>query len=238
MTVDLEARPALAFGTRIAKTDTSLLGMQERIASMRGWKGEYEAIGPKSSFQNTMATLDINGVKLSAVSQTPVRSLAFSLSTCTVFVPITGRGNRGSVNGEPYTFEPGLNAMFAPRGERIGQGSDRSVLIIDVTPARLQATASAMLGGEGHLDFDFASPHSLALRPGTLNFDSVLLQFCAVLDQCCERPDILNRLGLDDGQVYGPGAHDFKPQCDRSGTVFHAGLVWLCGRRHAQGHGH
>lgn len=190
--------PVLAFGKRIAQTDTCLLGMQERIATVRGWKGEYDAIGPKRSFRNTMAALNINGVKLAAVSQTPVRTCVHSPSSCSIFIPITGAGNRGVVNGERYTFEPGVNAMFAPQGERIGEGRDRSVLIIDVAPARLQATAATMLGGGRSLDFDFTSPLSLNLRIGAVALDETLLQFCAVLDQFCDRPDILQNLGMDD----------------------------------------
>jgi len=186
----------LAFGNSIAQTERSVASYQDRIGLTLGWDSSYDALGDVALFATKSASVQLNGLRLAAISHSPFRSKVQVDKTCTLVVPLAGGSSVSQVNGRLLTLTPGVSAAFAPPGERIGRGDYRSVLMVDFDPIRLQSTWEAMHGVEATHQCmpDMNTPQELSLRL----IGNTVSHVCAIVDQFCQSPQTLVALGLDD----------------------------------------
>jgi AraC-like DNA-binding protein len=202
--------PPQLFGARTALTVSSVNQMQDLVANLRGWRGEYGTQTGSGSFACKTSVLNVNGTKLTNVVHTPMTTWVQSDHSSTLFVPLTGAENCSRINGKDLRYAPGQSAAFAPEGVRIGEGGLRSILMIDVDKQRLRDTASAMAGEFTGIPGDLNAPMAVSLRAANLRFDQMLRHICSMADQLAGTPSVLNRSGLAD-VIYRTMAMLFVP---------------------------
>ena len=191
----ISLRP-LAFGERIRTQATSLLSMQEQVQRMLGWSAEYDAIGDPSTFTARQSSITVNGLKLSSLSHSPIRTRV-ETSELSFFMPFAGKAIRSKVNGMSVECHVRTNALLAPEGERIGEGGYRSLLVAGLDRERLLRTAGAMFGRD-ELSVDLNAPSVMPLVAGGLNFDGMLRGACTMLEAVNSSGEEAARFGLDD----------------------------------------
>ncbi|TCT01653.1 AraC family transcriptional regulator [Aquabacter spiritensis] len=186
----------LAFGNRGKVHSRSLVRMQSQVQSMFGWSAEYDAIGDASAFATQQSFSLVNGLKLSCMSHTPIRTRV-ETDEVSFFLPIDGGPIESTVNGLPVRCEVGANALLAPEGERIGEGSHRSLLVAGLDKRRLAQTARAMLNLD-EVKLDLGSPTIVPLNAAGVDFDLILRSACNILDACGLSGEAATKLGLDE----------------------------------------
>lgn len=186
----------LAFGNRTKMQSTSLLSMQEQVHRMLGWSAEYDAIGDAAKFATQQSSIAVNGLKLSSLSHSPIRTRVES-NELSFFMPVEGGAIRSTVNGKSVECHVRTNALLAPEGERIGEGGYRSILIAGLDRSRLLQTAGAMLGRD-EPRVDLNGPSVMPLVAAGVNFDLMLRGACALLEACNVSGEAAARLGIDE----------------------------------------
>ena len=186
----------LAFGSGIALSDRSVIKLQDRMAAAQGWESRYDALGDASLFATQTASLQFNGLRLTAVAHSPFQSKVVVKKYSTLVVPLAGEASVSQINGRSIAMVPGESAAFAPPGERIGRGGYRSVLMVDIDPERLQSTWRTMAGSETPRQrmIDIGNPQELSL----LTMGRAVPHLCAIVDQFCKTPQALVSLGADE----------------------------------------
>lgn len=186
----------LAFGSSIALTERSVSNLQDRMAAAQGWDSRYDAVGDASLFATQTASLQLNGLRLTAVAHSPFQSKVVVKKYSTLVIPLAGEASVSQINGRSISMAPGESAAFAPPGERIGRGGYRSVLMVDIDPERLQSTWRTMAGSETPRPrmIDIDTPQELSL----LAMGRTVPNLCAIVDHFCKTPRDLVNLGVDE----------------------------------------
>ena len=104
--------PPQLFGERTAITLRSVNEMQDMVANVKGWRGEYGTPAPADEFVCKTSVLSVNGTKLSCVSHTPMHTWVQSDHSSTLFVPLTGQENCSRVNGKDLFYAPRPNCSL------------------------------------------------------------------------------------------------------------------------------
>lgn len=189
----------LAFGRNIANTDLDELSMQERMAAIKGWVSENNALGCKKDFFCQTAAIDCNGLKLLAIANSQMLTNATSQHSSSVFIPVGGEQNTSVVNGRTIDWGVGNNGLYAPIGERLGNSGIRSLIIADVNHDRLKNVVCTMLNSDILLaNFNLDSPKILPLFHPNINFSQLFLNLSKQLDILSNNHAALNLSGLDD----------------------------------------
>lgn len=188
--------PELAFGSSIALTERSVTHLQDRMAAAQGWESRYDAVGAASLFATKTASLELNGLRLTAIAHSPFQSKVVAKTSSTLVVPFAGKGSISQINGRAISITPTVSAAYAPPGERIGRGDYRSMLMVDIDPVRLQSTWSTMAGSKAHQGrmVDVDTPQELPLQV----MGRTIAHLCTIVDQFCKSPQTLICLGMDD----------------------------------------
>lgn len=186
----------LAFGDRIRTQSTSLLSMQEQVQRLLGWNAEYDAIGDAAAFATQQSSIAVNGLKLSSLSHSPIRTRVES-NELSFFMPFEGGAIRSIVNGKSVEVHARANALLAPEGERIGEGGYRSILVASLDRTRLLQTAVAMLGRD-EAKVELSEPSLMPLVAAGVNFDLMLRSACTLLEACNLSGEAAARQGVDE----------------------------------------
>ncbi|WP_371348863.1 helix-turn-helix domain-containing protein [Ancylobacter sp. IITR112] len=186
----------LAFGNRMKVQSLSLQSMQEQVQRLLGWSAEYDAIGDASHFANQQSSVTVNGLKLTALSHSPIRTRVES-DELSFFMPVDGGSIHSTVNGKLVQCHVRTNVLLAPEGERIGEGSHRSILVAGLDRHRLRQTAGAMLG-QDDIKVDLSAPTVMPLMAGAVNFDLMLRGACTLLEACHLSGGMAARVGVDE----------------------------------------
>ncbi len=186
----------LLFGTPNRVLTRSILQMQDQMQRAMGWAAEYDAIGERAAFATQQSSLVINGLRISALAHTPIRTRVDS-DEFSFFMPVDGGPIQSQVNGESIRCEPAKAALLAPEGERIGIGGSRSIVVATLDKLRLVATARTMLGGDD-VRLDLQRPTVIPLSAGKMNFNLLLRSSCSALDACRMNGQAAAAMALDD----------------------------------------
>lgn len=193
--------PPLPFGNRHAQPDDDPAAMSRLLSSSTESDLIHEPVGPRGEFAWMGTRAQVGGLNLAAVASTAVQVQVRQAATATLIVPFQGtfRSMFGTLMLE---WSAPDSAMMLPPRPRQGQDTLRSALWIDLDPARLEATARAMLaldGGDGEAPvLAFDNPLKLALRAGRVDFCGVFRHLCSVVDEYDDAPELLLRGGLDE----------------------------------------
>lgn len=192
--------PPLAFGGAAAKIDTDDKAMSERVGAAAGFDVEYRATDASRAFLHCSASVEMNGLRLLATASTPLEVRVAGAKRPSLLIPFHG-SNLSAYDNTKLDWNANESAVLLPASARRGENSERSVLIIDIDPERLERVAHGMLGDRAaprRALIDLDTPAKIALHAGGIAFSAVFGQLCRAVDQFAGRPDLLAHSGLDD----------------------------------------
>lgn len=209
----LSMLPPLAFGQSIAKKFDSPEELASLVGQSRGWEAKYVPIGPAEKFVTRVASLDINGLKLTAISHSPKATDVIAPDSSMMVFTTAGNSYASSINGHLVNFEKGKSAAYVTEGKRVGRGDYRSVLMLDIDKLRLMKTILIMKGETALTanDMKLDIPLELPLQVGNLSLDVGLTHLCGLLDLYISSYDALEALALDES-FYRLIAMMFQPK--------------------------
>lgn len=193
------ALPPLPFGERLATLSADSKSYGDHVAAATPSLQACEPLDDKGEFRTKSFAMEINGLKLAAGANTPVRLEFGAAGRTHILVPFFGTS---LTTTEEYSFNwnAGQHAVYLPPVERAVTSSTRSYLHIGVDPDRLQQSARAMLGlGQDEVvDLNLTHTRLLALRSPGQSTDTSWHQIFSMIDSMCETPKVLAQLGLDE----------------------------------------
>jgi AraC-like DNA-binding protein len=191
--------PALAFGNRSMHIDDSVYEMRERLKHAIPGLLAYESLVDEGSFRHHSSTIAVNGMKIVASASTATRSKVGKLNKTTLIMPFAGKGEL-TVNGFKLQWEASKKAVLLPNCGGISESTDRSILIIDLDPDKLELVARGMLGSKSESAslLSFSTPREIDLHVGRISFEMVFRQLASLLDQFILQPELLDQSGIDD----------------------------------------
>jgi len=191
--------PTLPFGDRKAVIETNAQAFADRMAAVVSSIQAYDPLDSPSRFASKTSALTINGVKLVAGANTPVSATVGETTDTTLMIPFSG-SNVTTVGAEKLQWVAGQGAVYLPSTARGGECSTRSVLNVSLDPARLQATARAMMGdpSEKTPDLQLDQPRVVAFKSKGLALEGVFHHVCGLIDSLDSDPHLLGLLGVDD----------------------------------------
>lgn len=189
--------PALAFGNQNPNIDTSAEAMSERMRTSLPWEVNYLSIGDSAEFEHHLASVNINGLRVVSTASTPIEANIADAHETTLMIPLTGHCV-STVDGHSYEWDADKTACLMPKVGRSGFSTERSALMLDLDPAKLQKILQAMTGGTEGVRIDLESPQSLKLHAGGLNFSQAYAHICGLIDSFKGDQKLLDNSGLDD----------------------------------------
>lgn len=191
--------PTLAFGNKSAHIDNSVDGMAAKLKYIVPGLKEYESLIDEKLFRHQSSLITINDLKIAASASTPIRSSVGKTNTSTLIIPLAGHG-KVMANGRALEWHGGSKAIFLPNCAGSSESTNRSVLMIDLDPKRLEDTTRVMLGLELHsqLPFEWSTPCVCDLKVGRVSFDLVFRHLASLIDQFSLQSELINQSGLDD----------------------------------------
>ena len=190
---------ALAFGERSMQIDEAPYDMGERLKTIAPGLLGYESLIEDKLFCHHSSLLTINGMKIVATASTPVRSQVTKTNKTTLIIPFSGQGNL-IADGRALQWQAGINAVLLPNCGGSSESTNRSVLMIDLDPNKLEMIARSMLGisPDSAALLNIQIPREVNLQVGRVSFDSVFRQLTNLLDQYSVQPELLNQSGIDE----------------------------------------
>lgn len=191
--------PPLLFGDRGAVVNTDAQRFADRMSTVISSLQAYDPLGKPEHFASKSSSVQFNGLKLAAASNTPVRVDVGDTLDMTLMIPLAG-SNVTTIGKEALHWVAGQSAIYLPSIARGGECTTRSTLNITLDRGRLERTATAMLGSSEvtpanmHLD----QPRVLPLHAHGMALDRVFHHIGGVIDSVNADVDVLSRLGLDD----------------------------------------
>ena len=190
---------ALAFGDRSTHIDESVYDMRERLKFIVTGLIEYESLIDDKLFRHHSSLLTINGMKIAATASTPIRSKVGKTNKTTLIIPLSGHGSL-IADGRTLQWHASSKAVFLPRCGGSSESTNRSVLMVDLDPIRLETVARTMLGlgPDSPSLMNLDTPREIDMQVGRVSFETVFRQLANLLDQFSLQPELLNQSGIDD----------------------------------------
>lgn len=191
--------PRLAFGNQNPQTDTSAKAMSERVQSAMPWEVDYQAIGSPNEFQHKLSAVNINGMRVVATASTPIEANIADARDASLMIPLSGHCVT-TFDGRNYEWTADQTACLMPKVGRGGFGTERSALMLDLDPERLQQTWRAMAGDDASslAQISLEAPQTLALNVGGVNFSDAYRHIGGLIDALNGDQQLLDKSGLDD----------------------------------------
>lgn len=191
--------PRLAFGNQNPQKDTSAKAMSERVQSAMPWAVDYLAIGEPSEFEHQLSAVNINGLRVVATASTPIEANIADARDASLMVPLSGHCVT-NFDGRNYEWTADQTACLIPKIGRGGFSTERSALMLDLDPVRLQQTWQAMAGESAApvAQISLDSPQTLALNVGGVNFSDAYRHVGGLIDALNGDQQLLDKSGLDD----------------------------------------
>lgn len=192
--------PPLAFGThqRIEFADAD--HMSETLTRAGTARSVYRPANSDALFLSRAAMLKAGQARLVAAASSPVRFDADGASIGILLVPFHGM-IQTRCEGRGLEWGAGRSAVLLPPGGCSGQASARSVVGLDIEPARLDGILAGMRGqapDDRGAKPDYTTPRTLKLAFGGVDFGQLLFQQLAILNAMNGDAQTIARSGLDD----------------------------------------
>ncbi len=191
--------PVLVFGNARSSVEHDIARYSQRLAQVVTSLQYYESAGAAAEFRSKTCFVSINGMRLVANANTPVRVAVGDSPDLTLMIPFVGE-NLTIAEGKAHPWRAGESAMLCPAIGRGGEGGVRSNLNMDLRLDRLQTTARAMLGlaDDQWVPLGIENAHTVPMNFGSANFSTLLRQHCQTIDSLIDTPAVLAQLGVDE----------------------------------------
>ncbi len=191
--------PPLVFGGRSSSTSHSTEKLLQTIKKSLPGTKTCHAMQVGEPHFNSSCSVVVNGLKLLAVSCSPVQITACEDASTILMIPFSGNGIMHS-EGKTIRWKAGSAAAWLPSCEIIDEGGARSALFINLDPNRIERVMRVMLGKnpDEQLPHERHEPRELLVQVGRVSFETIFRQFSSVIDQFILQPELLEYSGIDD----------------------------------------
>ena len=192
--------PPLAFGGLQAVEFADADHMSETLTRAGTARTVYAPERRSVPFLSRAAILNAGQARLVAASSSPLRFEADGASTGILLVPFYGM-IQTRCEGRGLEWGAGRSAVLLPPGGCSGHASARSVVGLDIEPARLGGILAGMRGDapdERGATPDYTTPRTLKLAFGGVDFAQLLFQHLAIANAMNGDAEAIARSGLDD----------------------------------------
>lgn len=189
--------PGLAFGNQNPQKDTSAKAMSERVQSAMPWELEYRALGDGRDFEHQLASVSINGMRVTATASTPISVHVEDARDMSLMVPLAGNCTTG-FDGRIYEWGAGHSACLIPKAGRGGGSEERSVLMLDIDPHRLRHTWQIMSGNSAATLADLEATQLMSLNVAGFDFTQAFRHVGGLIDALNGDQKLLDKSGIDD----------------------------------------
>lgn len=189
--------PRLAFGNQAPETDTSAKAMSDRVQLAMPWEVNYRALGDASEFMHQLSAVSINGLRVVATASTPIEATVADAREASLMIPLAGQCVT-TFEGRNYEWGVDQTACLIPKVGRGGVSTERSALMLDLDPVRLQQTWKSMTGNTSAFEISLDTPKTLSLKAGGVNFSDAYRHIGGLIDALHGDQKLLDKSGLDD----------------------------------------
>jgi len=193
------ALPPLLFGGRAAQISDRLDYLGEQLRLTAPGIEECALPGVHAAVSHCSAFVELNGLKLTALSCSPVRLQATTKADNLLLIPLVGIGSV-RVKNQTFRWKAGSTAVWLPRCAFVDEGSLRSMLILNIDTNRIERVARVMLGltPDAPLEQELQAPREVLMQVGRVSFETIFRQFASVVDQFVLQPELLRYSAMDD----------------------------------------
>jgi AraC-like DNA-binding protein len=193
--------PPLSFGESRKHAGSSTAELTQKLKFI-GIEMTVDASASTSAnkFSYKIATINLNGLKLAALSTTPYRFEIKKTDDILLIIPFVGRSKIETAD-ESYEWQGSEVALLIPSGTAYsGENSLSSILIINIDPIRLSLSANTMQSSGTKVDWEneFSSVRKISMQAENLLIDKIFHQLCALIDLLEENPEFLGKSALDE----------------------------------------
>jgi AraC-like DNA-binding protein len=193
------ALPPLLFGGRAAQLSDRLDYLCEQLKLSAPSIEDCSLPTGHNAVSHSSAFVDVNGLKLTALSCSPVRLQASAKADNLLLVPLVGSGAI-RVKNQTLRWKAGASAVWLPRCAFVDEGVLRSMLVLNIDTNRIERVARTMLGltPDASLEQELQAPREVLMQVGRVSFETIFRQFASVVDQFVLQPELLRYSGIDD----------------------------------------
>ena len=193
------ALPPLLFGGRAAQLSDRLDYLCEQLKLSAPSIEDCSLPTGHNAVSHSSAFVDVNGLKLTALSCSPVRLQASAKADNLLLVPLVGNGAI-RVKNQTLRWKAGASAVWLPRCAFVDEGVLRSMLVLNIDTNRIERVARTMLGltPDASLEQELQTPREVLMQVGRVSFETIFRQFASVVDQFVLQPELLRYSGIDD----------------------------------------
>lgn len=191
--------PSLVLGDSSAAVSTQSKIYLDQLSKVIPSLKHFQTLNDDELFQSKTYVFQVNDLKMIASATTPVYMNAAEFKEISLMIPFYGE-NLTTLDGNAYRWAAKEYAVLMPAVSRYGTSTKRSMLTIDLNPARIFETAKAMLGFEAvkFLDLKLDEPRLIPLSYGGFEFDNAIKKLCLYADQYVKHDSLLKSLGIDE----------------------------------------
>lgn len=192
--------PLLSFGESKKHAGSSTADLMQKLKFIGLELAIDAAASTSTQFSYKIATINLNGLKLAALSTSPYRFKIKNTDDILLIIPFVGRGKIETAN-ESYEWQSSDVALLIPTSATYSAvASLSSTLIITIDPVRIALSANTMQSSEEKVDWKntFSSVRKISMQVHNLLIDQVFHQLCALIDLLEESPKFLGKSSLDE----------------------------------------
>ena len=192
--------PLLSFGESKKHAGSSTADLTQKLKFIGLEMTVDASVSTSTQFNYKIATINLNGLKLAALSTSAYRFEIKKTDDILLIIPFVGRSKIETAD-ESYEWQGSDVALLIPSGEAYsGVTSLSSVLIITIDPVRLGLSTNTMHSSGKKVDWknEFSSIRKISMQVQNLLIDKIFHQLCALIDLLEESPEFLGKSSLDE----------------------------------------
>lgn len=192
--------PLLSFGESRKHAGSSTADLRQELKFIGLEMTVDASASNRSQFSYKIATINLNGLKLAALSTTPYSFEIKKSDEVLLIIPFVGRSKIETAD-ESYEWQGSDVALLVPGGATYScVASLSSILMISIDPVRLDLSANTMHSGGIKVDWknEFSSVRKISMLVHNLLIDKIFQQLCALIDLLDDNPEFLGKSALDE----------------------------------------
>ncbi len=173
----------LIFGDKYASINYDAKLLANQLSKIVPSLQYLESIDKKNKFLGKSYNVKLNDLKICANFMAPSKIYATSSNEYTLMIPIKG-SCKTTVENKDFLWGEKTFAYCKPRCEGNSVSTkDKNIVLFDISPEKFNQQAQIMLGEKSKNNFyNFENPSLIALNYHGISFDTIIKQFCKILD--------------------------------------------------------
>ncbi|MDO8695232.1 MAG: AraC family transcriptional regulator [Sheuella sp.] len=192
--------PLLSFGESRKHAGSSTAELTQKLKFIGLEMNVDASASTRAQFSYKIATINLNGLKLAALSTTPYRFEIKKTDEALLIIPFVGRSKIETAD-KSYEWQGSDIALLVPAGATYsGVTSLSTILMIGIDPVRLDLSANTMRSNGKKVDWknEFSYVRKISMQVHNLLIDKIFHQLCALIDLLEDNPEFLGKSALDE----------------------------------------